>query len=277
LAATSNEALAQGVCASCARRLLQTELSRVDYATLRNRHLFEPTNPHPAQTLVNGMLLVLEHLEILDSEILGWICRHCESAHNQNRLPAFTLSNNMWVGPTPSTLSILTVPEQLLIALRYTRGYVYKLYPRGGKGSDHPDTLQSGLKGNVTTYTANVGDVARMLQGELMPRRTGILADLVAVTFIGKGSLPKSRLKSLFRVRRKVVHAALLELKHTTRHPGYVDLEIDEEALADLPDDGVPEVIMATVRREDDEDVVARESEGYVPPDSVSGKQSSPS
>jgi hypothetical protein len=98
---------------------------------MTNRHLFVPANPHPAQTLVDGMLLVYKHLDIEDGHAHGWICRHCESARNRNRLPAFTLSNNMWVGHTPLALSVLTVLEQLLIALRYTRGFIYKLYPRG--------------------------------------------------------------------------------------------------------------------------------------------------
>jgi hypothetical protein len=272
LDATSNESLAQGVCASCARQLLQNEMVKVDYHSLPNRHLFEPANPHPAQTLVDGMLLVHEHLVITDNEVIGWLCRHCETAVNRNRLPALTLSNGMWVGATPPALAMLTVPEQLLIALRYCRGYVYKLFPKTGRGTDHPETLQSALKGNVTTYTANVQDVVRMLEGELMPRRTTILADLVAVTFVGKGKLSKSKLKSLFRVRRKVVHAALLELKHVTKHPGYVDLDIDEGALSSLPEDGIPPEILLTIRREEDVAVVERESAGYVPPDVVYGK-----
>ncbi|KAG8729993.1 hypothetical protein FRC10_003239, partial [Ceratobasidium sp. 414] len=110
-----------------------------------------------------------------------------------------------------------------------------------------------------------MGDVVEMLEGQLMPRRTNILTSLVAVTFIGKGSLPKSRLKTLFCVHRKVVHAALLELKHGTRHPGYTNLEIDEEALDSLPEDGIPDEILATVRQETDDGVATQESAGYVP------------
>ncbi|KAG8706407.1 hypothetical protein FRC08_001080 [Ceratobasidium sp. 394] len=246
-------------------------MSKVDYAALPNRHLFEPVNPHPSMTLVDGMLLVHEHLDVSGGQILGWICKHCESAHNRNWLPAYTLANDMWVGPRPQALSMLTVPEQLLIALCYTRGYVYKLSPRGGVGADHPETLQTALKCNVTTYTVNMVDVARMLEGQLMPRRTDILASLVAVTFVGKGSLSKSRLKTLFHVRRKVVHAALLELKHVTKHPGYVNLEINKGALDSLPEDGIPDEILATVWRETDEGVIARESAGYVLTEGMDG------
>lgn len=244
---------------------MQSELTRVDYLTLENRHLFTPEKSYPAHTLTHGMLLVVEHLDTGDGELCSWICRHCLSAHDQNCLPGLTLANNMWIGPTPSALSMLTIPEQLLIALRYPRGYVFKLGPRGGRGTDHPATIQTTFKGNVTTYVANVDAVVQMLEGQLMPRTTGILSLLIAVTFIGLSSLAKSHLKSLFRVRRTVVHAALLALKHTTQHPGYVNLEIDKHILATLPEDEVPDEIIATIQREYDEAVIVQESAGYVP------------
>jgi hypothetical protein len=264
-AATSNDSLAQAVCASCARLLMRNDLSSVNYLSLPNQHLLRPVHPHKAHTLTSGMLLVSEHLNLHDGEATGWICRHCLSALKRNRTPAYTLANNMWIGPTPPALAMLTIPEQLLIALRYPRGFIFKLYPRGGQGSDYPDALQTGLRGNVTTYTANVQAVVEMLQGQMMPRAAAILPSLIAVTFVGRQSLSRTRLKSIFRVRRRVVHAALLELKHTTEHPGYANLDISEDTLALLPEDAVPEEILTTLRLEAEEAVVERESAGYVP------------
>jgi hypothetical protein len=124
----------------------------------------------------------------------------------------------------------------------------------------------------VTTYTANVQAVVEMLQGQMMPRATAILPSLIAVTFVGQQSLSRTRLKSIFRVRRRVVHAALLELKHTTEHPGYVNLDISEGALALLPEDAVPEEILTTLRLEVDEVVIERESAGYVPSENEDGQ-----
>ncbi|KAG9098614.1 hypothetical protein FS749_003394 [Ceratobasidium sp. UAMH 11750] len=242
LAATSDEALAQGVCASCARKLFQNELTWVDYRSLKNRHVFHPTTPHPAHILSDGMLSESQFLDKKNGGLEGWICRHCYWAHNKNRLPAYSLANDM-----------------------FSRGYVYKLFPRGGRGTDHPDTLQTGLHGNVTTYHTNLEDVTRMLKGELMPRKTSILPSLIAVTFIGRGNFDVSKINPLFRVRRRVVSEALWELKHVTKHPGYINLDINQTALDLLPEDGLPEEIEAIVRREMDEGVVARESAGYVP------------
>ncbi|KAG9075821.1 hypothetical protein FRC06_009869 [Ceratobasidium sp. 370] len=174
----------------------------------------------------------------------------------------------MWLGPIPDTIHDLTLPEQLLISLRYPRGYVYKLYPRGGKNTDHPGALQSGLRGNVTTYTANVEAVAEMLTGELMPRKLSILLSLIAVAFVGRTKVSKSHIKSLFRVRRKAVYVALMTLKEVTRHPGYVNLEISKTVLDTLPEDDIPDAIWHTLRVEPDESVIEKESAGYIPFDS---------
>ncbi|KEP46117.1 putative ATP-dependent DNA helicase pif1, partial [Rhizoctonia solani 123E] len=164
-------------------------------------------------------------------------------------------------------MDTLSLPERLLIALRYPRAFIVKLFLKGGNGSDHPLALQSRLKGNVTTYHANVDAVKEMLQGQLMPRKTSILPSLIAITFVGRSVVEKSRLKSLFRVRRQVVLEALLVLKNVTKHPGYVNLDIDSNLLNDLPEDDIPEEILAAVRWENDEGVVTRESASYVPAD----------
>lgn len=268
--ATSNEALAQAVCAPYARLLIKSELTLIDYASLPHRHLLIPQQQHKAHVLMDGMLLVAEHVERRGSSITGYICSHCSSALKRNRLLAYTLANNMWIGPVPDALSILTLPKRLLIALRYPRGFVYKLSPSGGHSDPH--TMQWGLKGNVTTYTSNVPAVVAMLEGQLMPHTTAILPSLIAVTFIGRQTLTKSLLKSIFRIRRQVVHAALLMLKHTTEHPGYTNLEINPDAISLLPEDDVPAEIMLTLRCKLDKTTVIRESAGYVPPETENGK-----
>ncbi|KAB5588370.1 ATP-dependent DNA helicase pif1 [Ceratobasidium theobromae] len=119
--------------------------------------------------------------------------------------------------------------------------------------------------GNVTAYFANVDAVVKMLQGELVPRKPSILPSLIAVTATGRSKLPTSHLKPLLHVRRTLIHSGLLALKHTLCHPGYVNLNIDEGAMANLPDDDIPQEILTTIREEQDEGIVARESAGYVP------------
>ncbi|KAG8707235.1 hypothetical protein FRC08_000626 [Ceratobasidium sp. 394] len=219
LAATSDEALAQGV--SSTKKTVDWKAGSVVIAT--------------------GLITKIAYRHIPSRTTCGLRC--------QDRLYLISRSPNAFLSH----------------ALRFSRGYVYKLFPRGGRGTDHPDTLQTGLHGNVTTYHTNLEDVTRMLKGELMPRKTSILPSLIAVTFIGRGNFDVSKINPLFRVRRRVVSEALWELKHVTKHPGYVNLDINQTALDLLPEDGLPEEIEAIVRREMDEGVVARESAGYVP------------
>jgi hypothetical protein len=269
LTATSNDALRHGVCATCARQLLEKELTRVDYLSLTNQHLLRPITAHSSHDLQANMLLVTEHLDNSNGCLLGWICKSCSAALKKNRRPKLSLANNMWIGPTPDALKDLTLCEQLLVSLQYPRGYVLKLYSRDG--SDHPSAAQPKLKGNITTYFANINAVKEMLEGQLMPRKTSILPSLIAVTFIGRSFPQRSHLKKLFRVRRQAVHNALLALKFQTQHPGYAQLEIDQDSVLSLPENEVPEEILATVRLEDDEGIIEEEESGYVPKDTSAG------
>ncbi|KAG8726923.1 hypothetical protein FRC11_014221, partial [Ceratobasidium sp. 423] len=213
------------------------------------------------------MLLDHEHLDSSENKLVGWICRHCSSAQKLGKHPAYSLANDLWTGDVPLVLAELTLPERLLIALRFPRAYIVKLFLKSSNSTDHPLATQTQLKGNVTTYHANVKAVEQMLKGELMPRKTSILPTLIAITFIGQSSLAKSKLKSLFRV----VSDALWVLKSVTRHAGYVDLEIDKNTIEGLPEDEVPEEIYAAVQWDGDEGVAVRESAGYVPPEAKEG------
>jgi hypothetical protein len=265
LSATSNDALRHGVCATCARRLMEKELIQVNYLSLTNQHLLRPVTAHPSHDLQANMLLVTEHLDNSNGHLLGWICKHCLAALKKNRRPNLSLANNMWIGPTPDALKDLTLCEQLLVSLQYPRGYVLKLYSRDG--SDHPSAAQPKLKGNITTYFANIDAVRQMLEGQLMPRKTSILPSLIAVTFIGRSFPQRSHLRQLFRVRRQAVYNALLALKLQSQHPGYAELGIDRDSVLSLPENEVPEEILATVRLEDDEGIIEEEESGYVPRD----------
>ncbi|KAJ3735206.1 hypothetical protein DFJ43DRAFT_977755, partial [Lentinula guzmanii] len=169
-------------------------------------------------------------------------CHECITELNSDTdlPPTFSLANNMWIGCPPEALARLTFPEQLLIAQIYPRVFVFKLYPKKSGGSR--ESLQRGMRGNVSSYPLNSGDIQDMLQGNLLPQLPEVLALVITVTYVGKGKLPKGWLHSTFRVRRKVVAQALLCLKETC--PGaYESVNIDSSRLRALPEDGVPEQI----------------------------------
>lgn len=269
LHATSNDEIKRRVCVSCARELPKSLIAEECFLdTLKHRDRLIPATPHPAHETIDSMLLATEHVTTVNGQKKGWFCKECLRAINSNRLPPLSLANRMWIGPIPPELARLTVPEQILISLYHPRCYVYKLHPRNlWSDSSNPTTLQNGLKGNVTTYELNMPDIIQMLEGKLMPRPTSILASMIAVSFIGPGRLPKTWLKKTFRVRRQAVLEAILCLKSTTRHPGYVDMDISHEALARLPEDDVPIEILASIQHEPDVEKAQREAESYLHPE----------
>ena len=84
------------------------------------------------------------------------------------------------------------------------------------------------------------------------------------------GKIPKVWLHTTFRVRRAVVMAALVWLKHHNAKY-YGTIEISPERLAHLLEDDVPEEIDALVRQTEDVSVLDEETDGYVPTDNNEG------
>ncbi|KAG9310598.1 hypothetical protein JVU11DRAFT_9161 [Chiua virens] len=102
-----------------------------------------------------------------------------------------------------------------------------------------------------------------MLEGQLMPQLPVSLASVLAITYIGSRKLPKDWLKATFRVRRHVVHDALCWLQ--INNPFYNNIRISGERVNALPEDDVPEELLAIIRQEGDANIAVRESESYVP------------
>lgn len=234
-------------------------------ADIPNQHHLIPQKPHFAHQLTNQLLLEHRHITSVNGVSKGWTCTECLRALRNNRLPKLALANRMWIAPIPVEISELTIPEQNLISLYHPRCYVYKLHPRNlwtaSESNDVP--LQTGLVGNVTSFALNIPDVARMLEGKLLPHSLLILASTIAVTLIARGKVPKTWLRKTFRVRRAAVHAALLCLKYTTRHPGYRDIKIDDQALDTLPLDDIPLEIMASIGQNEDVAMAQQEAAGH--------------
>lgn len=81
--------------------------------------------------------------------------------------PAFSLANNMWIGPIPNELNSLTFPEQLLLSHLYPRVFLFKLYLKKGYSGD-PNTLQRGMRGTVSTFALDLSSIASMVEGNVI-------------------------------------------------------------------------------------------------------------
>lgn len=268
--ATSNCALEHVICAVCAReRGYQADgVTTIDLEHIPSQSRLEPHQPHPDHTLFDGMLLAPEGINRQGARPIANICCDCLGDLKKTSLlpPRFSLANNLWIGAVPTELSTLTFPEQLLIAHLYPRVYVFKLFPKSGGGS--ADGLQRGMRGNVSTYELNVDAVLAMVEGQLMPRPPAILSSLIAITYIGVGQIPKNWIHSTFRVRRHHVSKALGWLK--ANNPKYYgEVVISQRQLDQLPEDDVPEEILAVVRQSNNVTLVDQESSGYVRTDEI--------
>ncbi|KAJ6468570.1 hypothetical protein C8R47DRAFT_920065, partial [Mycena vitilis] len=170
------------------------------------------------------------------------ICLQCKHKLEQNECPPFALANNIWLGRVPFEIVILTLPERLLISLYFPAAYMVKLYPKmkGARTWDE-QTVNTGLKGNVSTYRLNTAQIAGVARGNTMPPSPRILAATIGVTFVGAGNAPLRVLPDFLRVRRQRVFAALLWLKQN--NPLCAQIDIDEGQLQLLPVDAVPDEI----------------------------------
>ena len=167
----------------------------------------------------------------------------------------------MWIGEVPFELASLSIPEQILIARHYPVAYIVKMYPKR-KGAR---SLNSGIRGNVSTYRLDVGEIADMVGDSIMPPPTRIFASTIGVTIVGPKNMPEKTMPGFLRVRRQWVRDALTWLE--ANNPFYANINISEERLGQVEEDSVPLEIMRTVRHSDDVEEVERERAGCVPDD----------
>lgn len=271
--ATSQSAVQICVCGVCGREMMLSDgVIESLLAEIPNGHRLVPKFQHPQHDLFEKMLLEPAGVYTMGNKTFVKICRSCWKELNKpscsdvgsdSKPPKFSLANNLWIGKIPWCLQILTFPEQLLLAQLYPRVYVFKLFPKGG-GRREAATLQRGMRGTVSTYDLDVQGIASMLTGNLLPRPLSILASLISITFIGLGDLEKKWIRTMFRVRRHVICAALCWLKeHNPKY--YGDVIIDPIHLAALPEDDVPVEIMGVIRKSSSVGITTQESAGYAP------------
>ena len=259
---TGNEALSTVICAACAREVALSSSKIMPLGSIPNSIRLRPSRPHPAHVLSNGLLL--EPSAIHNEEKVA-ICLDCERALSRNKTPPLSIANNMWIGEIPWVLKVLTLPERLLIAKYYPVAYIVKLYPKDQKSRYWGTDMQSGLKGNVSTYRLDANEIKHMIDGVVLPPPAAILSSVIGVTFVGPDNLPRSQMPHMFHVRRCRVKAALEWLKEN--NPLYREIVISTENLLQLPEDGVPRELIISAKHSTDTGSLAREQEGYVPVD----------
>jgi len=260
---TGNIATKMAICLACARELSVHDVQKVYVDEIPNRYLLTPIVRHQAQVLVDGLLLHTTSISEDQGRFQGPICCECLEDLEVGNLPVHSLVNGLWIGAVPDVLSVLNLPERLLVALYFPAVYVLKLYPQQ-KGAKQWDSasLNSGVRGNVSTYQLNTPDIARMVEGNILPHRPALLAATIAITIIGPSKLPVKSLPSLLTVSRHRVKAALIFLK--LQNHLYHDIDISDDNLSLLPENGVPEDLLSVVKYSDEQHLLEKERAGYV-------------
>ena len=150
---------------------------------------------------------------------------------------------------------MLTIPEQLLIALHY-RCYIYKLYLRDRDSHLPLDQMHSGMAGNASLFELNTQEVVEMLARQKMPSAVVTLASVIAITYVRRRELPVDWLKNTFQVRHRVVYEALLWLQRNNSL--YEDIQIDPRRVDQLPEDGIPDELLMIIRHEEDKELAEK-------------------
>jgi hypothetical protein len=196
------------------------------------------------------------------------VCMECIRALHSDKTPTFALANGLWIGAIPHELAYLTLPERLLIAKYFPAAYIIKLFPKK-KGARHWDKRQmySGLKGNVSTYQLDQGQIASMIDGSILPQQMKVLAATIGITFVGPKNLPEKCLPDIFKVRRTRVQRALEWLKEN--NPLFSSITISASRLAELPENDVPYELQVTAKLSTDIEKLHAEQDGYVPSQEV--------
>ncbi|KAJ3574092.1 hypothetical protein NP233_g1995 [Leucocoprinus birnbaumii] len=258
---TGNDALGTRPCAACARIVpLGALVEFVTVDEIPNHQLLRPFRPHRMHNLVRGLLL---HDSTQEGSPLE-ICSTCFRRLKANKLPPLALANNMWIGAIPFQLRVLTLAERILVARYYPAVYIVKLYPKDPSVRYwDPNTLNNGLKGNVSTYPMDPNATAKFMNEPIMPPPASVLSATIGVTLIGPRGFPERTMPDILRVRRSRVRDALEWLREN--NPLYADIQVSADRLDALPEDGIPDEIMSTTRYSTDMDAVNREHETYVP------------
>jgi len=184
----------------------------------------------------NGQLSAEE--SVLGSPFVGRACKSCYEAMAKGKVPHFCLGNGLWSGVELDTpLKDLTWIEEKLVARVHVSVQIQKcrMFRAWAADGFHP---QRQVQGHILSYPMEPTTVLQRLP--LSPNR---LVGLIKVVFVSKRRISQHEAINLrfYVVRReKVVNALRWLIQH---NPQYRDIELDEDAIAQLPANGIPDAV----------------------------------
>src|SRR5271155_3478597 len=186
----------------------------------------------------NGLLTSDEIIVGADDPVFAKGCQDCCMAIRKRRIPQFALGNRLWTGIDVETLlTDLSWIEEKLIAWVHVSVQVQKCRMFNAWAADgfHP---QRQVQGHILSYPMEPTMVLQRLP--LSPNR---LVGLIKVVFVSKRRISQQEAINLrfYVVRQeKVANALRWLIEH---NPQYRDIELDEDAVAQLPTNGIPDAV----------------------------------
>lgn len=201
-------------------------------------HHFEYGGAHVGMDgLVLDRLGFLRADEVVEgSPLMVRVCKTCEKGLSKRKLPDLALANGLWTGVgAVRELNGMTWIEEKTISMCHVSIQIQKCREVKQWHMDgfHP---QRKIKGNISTFPVDPTVTLKKL-----PISGKELVGLVKVVFMSSRrsiSLQDACRMRFFLIRRKKVEIALRWL--ISNNLLYKDVELDEEALSSLPNDGIP-------------------------------------
>ncbi|KAE8220859.1 hypothetical protein CF319_g5685 [Tilletia indica] len=200
---------------------------------------------HP---LLEGLALDRDGINFDGAEPTLNICRDCLASLSsaKPKVPKMALANNNIRGWLPPDLADCTWLEERLCAKYLASTCIVRLYDLSAPG--HPEHRPRVMKGHACAFPLNTMSTAVKLPWTF---RDG--GPLVSCIVIGPRPPRQQDLRKLFKVRRSKVAALLKFLKaNFLDYPQFPD---DTDALNELPEDDVPELLMRYVVHQDHSNV----------------------
>jgi len=188
---TNNAVMSFVVCAVCGLQLrhVVVQPTILEISNIPNHHCPILCREHVAHILIHGLLLEQAGIVWEDGREKAILCCNCltvlQSASPHP--PHYSLVNDLWVGDCPPVIWRLSIPELFLIARKFPRIYMIKLFAKSCQG--HLDSLQWALRGNVTMFDLNMMKINDMHNGHLMLHLPQVLSSVLLICYIGSQSL----------------------------------------------------------------------------------------
>ncbi|KAJ3927516.1 MAG: hypothetical protein NXY57DRAFT_874506, partial [Lentinula lateritia] len=155
------------------------------------------------------------------------LCQSCHSALKNNKTPALSLANHLFISAVPQELRDLTVVEKAMILRCRAKSWIIQLKENGFVTS----TNQRGLKGNIIIFPQKATPLTKLLPPSLEE-----LSNPICVIFVGSSHPSDEWLRSQAKpltMQPGKVRAALMWLK--LHNKWYKDIVINEDLLGSLP------------------------------------------